>query len=80
MIELALAWLTGAGVLALIFLGIMILGYVSRMATPVDTRDDPFKYPSWELNREDVGASLVAGFITAVAIFVPLCLGSLILV
>ena len=78
--NLILAWLTGAGVLLLCVLGLLVLGYVSRMIVPINTWNDPFNYPSWKLTFDDVGASLIAGLITAIAIFVPLCIGASILV
>lgn len=78
--NLVLAWFTGAGVLLLCVLGLLVLGYISRMIVPVDAWNDPFNYPSWKLTVEDVGASLIAGLIAAIAIFVPLCIGASILV
>lgn len=79
MIDLLLAWLTGAGVLVLVLLGILVLGYISRFLVPIEDCNNPFKYPSWTLTPDDIIASLVAGAIAAIALIVPIVIGSAIL-
>lgn len=76
MLELLFAWLTGTAVLVGSLSVITAIGYGLRMIIPVEKWNSPLKYPSFELDRMDVLASLIVGFIAVVVILVPLIVGA----